>query len=73
MWVVGNIEWRSLKHCRRGKVLSITYSEFVCDTVIRHAKHTCRITLSYVACLTTANFSMLSQTKRISGGKDIYK
>ena len=60
------IETRSRNHCCRGKAISIKYYVCVCNLVyihIQHAKHTCRIILTSVACLTVSYFSTLSHKR----------
>jgi len=54
------IEARSRNHFRRGKEISIIYSECVfVALVIQHAKRMRRIILSSVACLSLQNVSTL--------------
>jgi hypothetical protein len=55
------MEERLHNHCGHGKARSIEYSECVSATlVIQHAKRTCRIIMSSVACVAAPNFSPLS-------------
>jgi hypothetical protein len=56
-----NIEARSRNHCRRGKAISIVYSECVSVAlIIQDAMRMRRITLSSVACLDLPHFSTYS-------------
>ena len=69
MYVPCNIEERSRNHSRRGKSISITYSECMfAALVILQVKRMRRIILSPVAGLDLPYFSTLSQkTARFSG------
>jgi hypothetical protein len=60
VYVLHNIEGRSANSLFRGKAISITYSECVCNLVIQHAKRMHRIIRSSVACLAAPYFSTLS-------------
>ena len=62
MYVQGNNDWRSRDQRRRGKTVSISYSECVSVTlVIRHATPMRCIILS-VPCLALPHFSTLPYT-----------
>ena len=55
---------RSRNHCCRGKILCVTYAEYVsASVVIQHAKRMRRIVLSLVACLAVPYFSTLSHKR----------
>ena len=66
-----NIATRSLNHRRRGKEISITYSEYVPAALVMHlAKSMHPVISSSVTFPSLPYFSPLSHTARFSGGKN---
>jgi hypothetical protein len=62
MYVKLNIEARSRNHCCRGKVMSVTYCECVCVSVVvvvQHAERLLRGIVPFAACPAVPNFSTL--------------
>jgi hypothetical protein len=65
-----NTEARSRNQCRRGRAISITYSEYMSAALfIQHSNCVRCIAVTSAACLTPPYFfHIISQTARLSGG-----